>query len=159
MLDQRYYRKCSNHQNSQTAVRNKCVDLSKNTEETETKTSEDAFSEYSVLWSDTESETSREEHFDLPDTDTDEGFYDKLQQPQSLVNWIWLTSLLSGSKSKEATFSSPLHPLMPKNCKFSELRLKLQMWFFDAIVLHYTYFCTFIVCMVMLRNKFFTSEY
>jgi len=87
MLDQRSYRKCSNHQESQTAVGNQGVDLSKNNEDSETKTIDDAaFSEYSA-WSDTESDTSKEETFDHHDTDTDEGFYDKLRNlPPSLPN-------------------------------------------------------------------------
>jgi len=77
MLDQRSYRKCSNHQISQTPVGDQGIDLSKNNGDAKTKTIDDAaFSEYSVC-SDTESDTSKEETFDHHDTDTDEGFYDK----------------------------------------------------------------------------------
>ena len=70
MLDQRYYQKCSNHQRSQTVINNKSEELSASEEHTKTKTMDDAaFSESSVLWSDSDSEASSHQ-----DTDTDEGF-------------------------------------------------------------------------------------
>jgi len=103
MIDQRSYRKCSNHQESRTSVGNQGVDLSKNNEDTETKTIDDAaFSEYSA-WSDTESDTSKEETFDHHDTDTDEGFYDKLKKSSQLT--------LSVPSSSKSITQPPIPPL------------------------------------------------
>ena len=107
MLDQRSYRKCSNHQISQTPVGDQGIDLSKNNGDAKTKTIDDAaFSEYSVC-SDTESDTSKEETFDHHDTDTDEGFYDK--NLPSLSNWLSVTSLAPRASPNRHRI------LMPKN--------------------------------------------
>lgn len=71
MVDQRFYKKCSNHQKPKPADDCQSIDLLRNSEvgSSDKKMVDDAtFSEYS----DSESFTSRED--DLHYTDTDEGF-------------------------------------------------------------------------------------